>query len=66
MNFAVRYVSEVNSVIDRDGTPLVQKSIGRYGLTVNTSGFREVTELFQHLQDIIKLYPMEFAGCAVQ
>ena len=34
----------------------------RCDLALDTNGCWKVTELFQHLQDIIQRYPTEFAG----
>ena len=53
-------------MIDHDGIPLVRKAMIRCGLALNTNGCWEITKLFEHLQDIIQRYPMEFAGSAVE
>ena len=66
MNLAVIPVSEVDSVIDHDGIPLVRKAIIRYGLALSTSVCWEITKLFQHLLDIILRCSMEFAEYAVE
>ena len=66
MNLAVKCVSEVNAMMDHDGIPLVRKAMIRCGLALNTNGCWEIAQLFQHLQDIIQRYPMEFAGNPVQ
>lgn len=65
MNLAVTFVKEVIAVINHDGIPLVQKAIIRCSLALNTSGFREIMQLFQHVQDVIQHYQIEFAGSAV-
>ena len=66
MNLAVKCVIEVNAMIDHDGIPLVQKVMIRCGLELNTNGCWEITQLFQHLQNIMQRYPMEFAGTAAE
>ena len=65
MNLAVTFVSEPNAMVDHHGIPLVRKDIMWYGLAVYTNVFSEITQLFQHLQDIIQHFSMELAGCAV-
>ena len=60
MNLAVKCVREVNGMVDRDGIPLVLKAVIRCGLELSTNGSWEVTQLFQHLQEIIQRHPMEF------
>ena len=65
MNLAVRYVEAVNAMQDDDGIPVVRKAMIRCGLSLNTNGQWETTQLFQHLQDIIGRHPMEFAGMDV-
>ena len=66
MNLEVKRVSEVNDMVDHDGIPLVREAIILCGLALNTNGYWEITKLFQHLQDMIRRYPMEFAGNSVQ
>ena len=66
MNLAVECVSEVNASIDHDGIPSVRKAMITCGLALNTNGCWEIAQLFQHPQDIIQSYPMEFAGSEVQ
>ena len=66
MNLAVECINEVNAMIDHDGIPSVRKAMVRCGLALNTNGCGEIAQLFQHLQDIIQRYPMEFAGSEVQ
>ena len=66
MNLAVKCVSEVDGMIDRDGIPLLRKAMIRCGLALNTNGCWEITRLFQHIQDIIQRHPMEFAESPVQ
>ena len=66
MNLAVICVSEVNFVIDHGGVHQVRKTIIRCDLALNTSESREITQLFQYMQDIIHCYPMGFAEYAVQ
>ena len=65
MSLTVKCESEVNAKIDRDGIPLVWKAMIRCGLALDKNGCWEITELFQHLQDIIQLYPTKFAGSPV-
>ena len=57
MNLSVKYVSEVNAMIDNDGIPLFRKAIIRCGLAQNTYGCWEIKQLFQHLQDIYGVIP---------
>ena len=52
MYLAVKCVRELNAMIDHDGIPLVRKAMIRCGLALNANGW-EITQLFQHLQDII-------------
>ena len=66
MNLAEKCVSEVNAMIDHDGIPVVRKAMINSGLELNTNGCWERTQLFQHLQDIIQRYPMEFSGSEVE
>ena len=62
MNFAVKSVSEMDAKVDHDGITLVRKVIIRCSLALDKNGCWEITELFQHLRDIIQRYPTEFAG----
>ena len=55
-----------NAMIEHDGILLVRKAMIRCGLALNTNGCEEITQLLEHLQDIIQRYPMEFAGSAVE
>ena len=66
MNLAVDFVSEVNDMIDHDEIPFVRKAMIRCGLALNKNCCWEIAQLFQHLQDVIQRYPMEFAGSEVQ
>ena len=53
-------------MIDHDRIPLARIAIIRCELALNTTGCWGTRQLLQHLQDIIRGYPMKFAGCAVQ
>ena len=59
-------VREVNAMIDHDEITLALKAMIRYGLALNTNCCWEIPQLFQHLQDIIQRYSMEFAGSEIQ
>ena len=65
MNLAVRCVEAVNAMQDENGIPLVWKAMIRCGLSSNTNGQWETTQLSQNLQDIIGRRPMEFTGMDV-
>ena len=56
----------MNAMTDHDRLALVRKAIIRYGLALNLNCCLEITQLFQHLQDIIQRYLLEFAGTPVQ
>lgn len=62
LKLAARCVSEVNAMKDKDGLPLVRKAMIRCGLSLNTTGKWEKSQLFDFLQDIIRKYPSEFNG----
>ena len=64
-DFTDTCLTEVNTVIDDDGFTIVRKAIIRCVLAQNTSIYQEIPQLLQYLQDIIQLYPIEFAGYAV-
>ena len=58
MNLAAKSLSEVNGKIVHDGILLVRKATIRLRLALNTNGCWEITQLFQHLQDVIRRYPI--------
>ena len=66
MNLAVKCVREVNAIIDHNGISLVRKAMIRCGLALNTNGCWEITQMFQHLKDIMQRLSMKFAGSAVE
>ena len=66
MNSAVKSIREVNAMFNHDGIQLVRKAMIRCDLALNTNGCWELTQLFQHLQDIIQRYPTEFSGSKVE
>ena len=53
VNSAVKCVSEVSGMIDRDGITLVRKAIIRCSLALTTNVCLDITKIFQQLQDII-------------
>ena len=48
-------------MVDNDGMPLVCKAMIRFGLSFNSSGQWEKTQLFQHLQDTIEQHSVKFS-----
>ena len=56
MNLEVKVVSEVNSTIYHDRMPLVRKAMIRCCLALNINGCWEITQLLQHLQDMIQRF----------
>ena len=62
MNLPVKCVIEVNAKINHYGIPLVRKAMIRCGLELNPNGCWDITQLLQHLQDIVQ----ENAGNSVK
>ncbi len=58
MNLAAQRVNEVNSRCDSDGNSLVRKAMIRCGMSLDYNGTWNVSQLFQHLQQIVNRYPM--------
>ena len=65
LDLSVKCVSEVNAMSDDGGIPLVQNAMIRCSLALNTNGRWEITQLFQDLQDISRLYPSIFPSSAL-
>ena len=61
MNLTVKCVSEVNAMVDYDGVRLIRKATIQCSLAHKTNSCREITQLFQQLQEIALRYPIEFA-----
>ena len=59
-------IAQTHAMVDHDGISLVRKAVVRFDLALNTNVCREITQLFQHLQDSIQRYPVEFAECSVE
>ena len=56
----IESVAHINSLVDNDEMPLVCKAMARCGLSLNSTGKWEKTQLFQHLQDTIDKHRLEF------
>ena len=53
-------------MIDHDRITLFRKDMIRCGLALSTNGCWKITQLFQHLQNVIEGNHMRFSGIAVQ
>ncbi|KAE9233526.1 hypothetical protein PF004_g9644 [Phytophthora fragariae] len=55
-------VKEVNGKRDKNGINYARKAMMRCGLSLGVDGNWRTTQLFPHLQEIVKKYPAEFEG----
>ena len=62
LKLAADSVRDVNMQRDENGLTYARKAMIRCGLSKNINGKWEKDQLFQHLQDIIDLYPECFNG----
>jgi DDE superfamily endonuclease len=54
LNLAAESVREVNKMRDKNGLMYARKAMIRCGLSLNLNGIWEISQLFPHLQEIIK------------
>ncbi|KAG2776058.1 hypothetical protein PC129_g22897 [Phytophthora cactorum] len=62
LELAAAAVREANQKRDESGINYARKAMMRRGLSLSVDGTWSTTQLFPHLQEIIKRYPQEFAG----
>lgn len=62
LKLAADAVREVNSERDADGLTYARKAMIKCGLSKNVNGVWDESQLFKHLQEIIKAYRVNFDG----
>ncbi|KAE8880253.1 hypothetical protein PF003_g35736 [Phytophthora fragariae] len=62
LELAAAAVKEVNGKRDKNGINYARKTMMRCGLSLGVDGNWCTTQLFPHLQEIVKKYPAEFEG----
>ncbi|OWZ11720.1 hypothetical protein PHMEG_00015218, partial [Phytophthora megakarya] len=62
LSLAADCVREVNSQRDKHGLNYERKAMVRYGLSLGLDGIWSPTQLYPHLQEIIRKYPADFAS----
>ncbi|RLN06831.1 hypothetical protein BBJ28_00026101 [Nothophytophthora sp. Chile5] len=62
LELAAAAVKEVNQKRDSNGINYARKAMIRCGLSLGIDGSWSTEQLFPHLQEIVKKYPLHFAG----
>ena len=62
LKLAAESVRQLNNERDANGLTYARKAMIGCGLSLSTEGIWKKEQLFQHLQDIVDMYPDHFNG----